>query len=161
MKWQDDPDIRRQLHPRAVRNGLIRTAIIWTPLFLIAGSALLFLVGDKLLAGGGGTWFGIVVLAVVTALLGFQGGQAVLDLFTQPRQLSATVVNRWSRSDAFVFKSHYVRLDGGQILRADSFLLDGVRDGDRVQLTFYPHSAIVVHLEKLTAAGQSQSSLPN
>jgi hypothetical protein len=59
------------------------------------------------------------------------------------------VTRRWSRSDSFVLKSHYLRLESGEILRGNIVLLDGIKAGDRVRVLYYPHSAVIVDLEKL------------
>jgi hypothetical protein len=149
MSWQDDPEIQRQLRERAVRNGILRTALIWTPLFLLAAGALLFFLVDLLTGGDRGTWFLLVVLGLFTTLFGFQAIHALLDLRGEPKSIEDLVVRRWSRTDSFVMRSHYVRLASKQILRGDVDLLDGVREGDRVVVRYYPHSAIIVSCERI------------
>lgn len=149
MNWQDDPEIQRQLRERAVRNGILRTAVVWTPLFVVAAGALLFFLFDVLTGGDRGTWFLLVVLGLFTTLFGFQSIHALLDLRGEPRSAEDLVVRRWSRTDSFVMKSHYIRLAGKQILRGDVDILDGVREGDRVAVRYYPHSAVVVSCERL------------
>jgi hypothetical protein len=149
MAWHDDPEIRRRHAAATVRGGLLRTAIIWMPLFLAAAGAGLFFLADQLLGGDRGSWFLVVVLAILAGLFGFQGMQATLDLFTEPREKTAEVTRRWSRSDSFVLKSHYLRLESGEILRGNIVLLDGIKAGDRVRVLYYPHSAVIVDLEKL------------
>jgi hypothetical protein len=60
------------------------------------------------------------------------------------------VTRRWARSDSFVIKTHYIRLEQ-KILRGDQLILDGIREGDWVEATYYPHSAVLVSVEKRDA----------
>ena len=156
MNWQDDPEIQRQLRERSVRNGILRSAIIWTPLFLITAGALLFFLFDMLTGGERGTWFLLVVLALFTTLFGFQSIHALLELRGEPRETQDVVVRRWSRTDSFVMRSHYIRLASKQILRGDLDLLDGVREGDRVNVRYYPHSAVITWVERIESAEFSE-----
>lgn len=149
MNWQDDPEIQQQLRERGVRNGILRTAIIWTPFFLVCLGALLYFLVDLLMGGHKGTWFLIVVLGLFTTLFGFQSIQALLDLRAQPREVEDLVTRRWTRTDSLVMKSHYVRLSSGQILRGDVVILAEVREGDRVAARFYPHSAVLLSCERI------------
>ncbi|MCC7364133.1 MAG: hypothetical protein IT303_07145 [Dehalococcoidia bacterium] len=147
--WQDDPEIQQRLREGRVRNGILRTAIIWTPLFLVSAVALVYFLADILTGGNQGTWFLIVVLSIFTVLFGFQAIQAIMDLRSEPRHTEDIVTRRWSRSDSLVMRSHYIRLASKQILRGDLDLLMEVKEGDRVSVRFYPHSAILVSLDRL------------
>ncbi len=149
MNWHEDPEIRRPFAIAAARGGLIRTAVIWMPLFVATAVALLFFLFDQLTGGGRGSWFLVIVLAVLTTLFGFQGMQATLDLVGEPLEKTAEVTRRWSRSDSIVMKSHYIRTDSGEILRGNVVLFDGIEPGDRVKVLYYPHSAVVIDLEKV------------
>ena len=149
MKWHEDPEIRRPYATASARSGLIRTAVIWMPLFVLTALALLFFLFDQLSGGDRGSWFLVVVLAVMTTLFGFQGMQATMDLMGEPREKTGEVTRRWSRSDSLVMKSHYIRLDSGEILRGNVILFDGIEPGHRVNVLYYPHSAVVIDLEKV------------
>ena len=46
--WRNDSEIQQQLRERGVRNGILRTAVIWTPLFLVSAVALLYFLFDVL-----------------------------------------------------------------------------------------------------------------
>lgn len=149
MNWQDDPEIQQQLRERGVRNGIVRTAVIWTPFFLLSLGTFLYFLVDLLTGGNKGTWFLIVVLGLFTTLFGFQSIQALLDLRSKPREVDDVVTRRWTRTDSLVMKSHYVRLGAGQILRGDPVTLAEIREGDRVVARFYPHSAVLVACERI------------
>lgn len=149
--WADDPALQDEVRARSVRNGIIRSAIIWTPFFVAIGGLFLFFLFDVLFNGGdnGGTWFLVVVLGIIASLFGFQSIQSLQDLRSEPASTTATIARRWTRSDSIVLKSHYVRLATGQILRGDVVTLAGIKEGDRVALTYYRHSAVIARLDKL------------
>lgn len=150
MNWNDDPELARARRLAAARGKLLRTILIWGPLFLASAAGLLFWAFDRafLDGGHGGTWFLVVVLAILTTLFGFQAIQAVLDYLGEPHTESGLVTRRWTRSDSLVMRTHYIRL-GKTILHGDALILDGIREGDQVEATFYPHSAFLVWVEKL------------
>ena len=148
MNWQNDPEVLRLAQHSGVRSRLLRTVIIWSPFFLACLGGLLFFTFDRVSGGDhGGTWFLVIVLAVMTALFGFQSIQSFLDYVGEPRVETGIVGRRWSRSDSFVIKAHYIRL-GKLILRGDELSLDGIREGDYVEATFYPHSAVLIWVDK-------------
>ena len=47
MNWKDDPHLQAALAENRVRGGLVRSAIIWTPLFLVALGAFVFFAFDE------------------------------------------------------------------------------------------------------------------
>lgn len=146
--WQDDPEIAEQIRIRNVRMGILRSAIIWTPFFVLSLGAFLFFLFDQVTGGDRGSWFLLVVLAIFSLLFGTQSVQSLVDLFGKPRTMEGEVTRRWARNDSFVLRTHYVRIDK-TILRGDRFLLDPIQAGDRVTATFYPHSAVLISIEKL------------
>jgi len=147
--WKDDPDIQQQMRERAVRNGLVRTVVIWSPLFLLTFAALLFFLVDVIVGGGRGTWFLVAVLLLFSTLFGFQAIHALLDLFGEPHAETALVTRKWARNDSLVLRTHYIRLEGGQILHGERDLVGDLKAGDKVRVRYYRHSAVVVELERL------------
>ena len=148
MSWQHDLELEQELRHRRIRGRILRTAVLWTPVFLAVLGLFFFFLYDQLTGGGRSTVFLLVVLALVSLLFGFQAIQAILDLRGKPKEIKGTVTRRWSRSDSFVFKTQYVRI-GRTILRGDPDLLVEIRAGDEVEARFYPHTAIVVSIEKV------------
>lgn len=149
MSWQDDPELQKQMRARSVRGKLLRSAITWGPLFLITLAGTLFYTADILFMDreNGGTWVLVTILGILAVLFGFQAVQAVLDFFDKPRTESGYVTRRWARSDSLVVRSHYMRLER-RILRGDAYLLAEIKEGDHVEATFYPHSAVLVWVDK-------------
>ena len=152
MNWQDDPEIVRANQRAQVRGRLLRSTLIWGPPFLASAAALLFFGFDRAFGGPdyGSTWFLVIVLTVFTGLFGFQAIQSLLDYIGEPEVSTGFVTRRWARSDSLVMRTHYVRV-GKQILRGDVVLLDGIHEGDYVEATFYPHSAVLLWIDKKEA----------
>jgi hypothetical protein len=150
MNWQDDPELQKERYHAGVRSRLLRSILIWGPPFLIALGAFVFFTYDRAVLGGenGGTWFLVIILGVLSLLFGFQAIQSLLDYVGKPVKLTGQVTRRWARSDSFVIKTHYIRV-GKMILRGDQLVLDGIKEGDRVEATYYPKSAVLVWVDKL------------
>jgi hypothetical protein len=157
MNWQDDPELQNTMQRERVRGRLLRSTIIWMPPFLISAAALVFFTVDRfVLHEYGGTIFLLIVLAVLTGLFGFQAIQALLDYVGDPVSETGQVTRRWARSDSFVLKTHYIRV-GKHILRGDQLILDGIREGDWVEATYYPHSAVLISVEKRPPPAEGSS----
>ena len=152
MNWNDDPEIQRKIQEGAVRGRLLRSTLLWGPPFLIAAGAWLFFSFDRILGGSefGSTWFLVVVLTILTLLFGFQAIQSFMDYVGKPEVRSGFVTRRWARSDSLVMRTHYVRVDR-MILRGDQVILDGIKEGDYVEASFYPKSAVLIWVEKREA----------
>ena len=149
MNWLEDDEVRFEMKKRSVRSRIVRSACLWTPLFLLCLGAGIYYLFDTITGGDhGGTWVLVVILTILTLLFGFQAFQSLLDLRAEPHVDRGFVVRRWSRSDSFVMKSHYIRMDK-RILRGDIDLLDGIKEEDYVEVRFYPNSAVLVWVEKL------------
>jgi hypothetical protein len=161
MNWQDDPAVQDALELQRARNRILRSAVIWTPFFVVSLAGLVFFFFDRLLTGGdnGGTWFLVVVLGVLTFLFGFQSIQSLLDIFGHVHESTGLVTRRWSRTDSLVMRSHYFRLDNKQIFHVDTLQHREVKEGDRVRVRYYPHSSLVVKVEKLVPEEEENSSL--
>ncbi len=161
MSWHDDPEVQKQVRLRAARGKLLRSVIIWMPLFLAALAGMVFYTADILFMDReyGSTWVLVTVLTILTILFGFQAIQSLLDFLDRPRTERGFVTRRWARSDSFVVRSHYMRLDK-KILRGDAFLLAEIREGDYVEATFYPHSAVLVWADKLEPPATGETTPP-
>lgn len=148
MNWQSDPDLAAAEAQRRARNGVIRQAVIWTPLFALTFGGLIWALTGKLFFDGGATWFFIVVLSILSFLFGYQGIHAMRDLRHGAEERTGQVQRRWSRTDSFVIRSHYIRLEDKQVYRIDRLFHDDIKEGDEVEITFYPHTAVVIHCHR-------------
>lgn len=146
--WRSDPDIVEREHRRSVRAGIVRSAAIWTPIFAITFAGLLYFGIDRALGDGRATWVLLTILIVLSALFGVQSYQTLSDLRGSTKTVTDRVSRRWTRSDSFIVRSHYIRLNR-LILRGDVYVLDQVKAGDTVEVEYYPHTAIIVALQRL------------
>ena len=152
MNWQADPEIQRNIQEAAVRGRLLRSTLIWGPPFIVSLGSWLFFTYDRIFGGPdyGSTWFLVIVLTVLTGLFGFQAIQSFLDYIGKTRQYTGVVTRRWTRSDSLVLKTHYLRVDK-LIFRGDELILDVIQEGDYVEASYYPRSAVLVWVEKREA----------
>lgn len=150
MNWQSDPELAKLEMERRARNSLIRTALVWTPLFLLTFGALLYVLFDRIVLGGdAGTWFFVGVLILFSILFGYQAFHALLDLRGGPETIEGRVTRRWARTDSLVMRTHYIRLDNRKIFRIDRLFHDDVKVGDSVRVRAYPRSTVVIDIETL------------
>jgi len=130
---------------RSARVSVIRSALLYTPFFLAAlagGGALIWsLAGD--FEGGGVV--GVVILGVVALLTGYQSIQALRDLFAEPVETRGVVKRKWSRSDFFVARSHYLMVKRN-VFRVEPLHFIDTDLGDTVSVIHYPHTATVESL---------------
>lgn len=149
MNWNHDSQLQLAMQEARVRRGLWINTIIWMPIFIIAFALLVFFVADLVLdLDKGGTVFLCVVLAILSGLFGFQGMQSVLDLAGKPKEITGWITRRWARSDSFVIKTHYIRIEKN-IFRVERALHGDVEEGDYVRVRFYPHSAVIIEIQKV------------
>ena len=157
MNWEDDPELQARVYEGRIRGGLIRSALLWTPCFLAVFLLLVYFLFDQATGGERGSWFLIVVLAIFSGLLGFQASQSLMDLRSDPIEATHVVVRRWSKSDSLVMRTHYLQLANKAILHGDKHILEGVKVEDTVVVRYYPHTGVILSVDKAkpTAAEQS------
>ena len=160
-----DPTMQRIEQERRARSSLVRNAVIWMPLFLIAFGALLWFAVDVFFNDGerGGTYFLLVVLSVFSFLFGYQGIHATLDLIQGDTTMEGIVTRRqWNEfvMAAPVIKSHYIRGNRSQIFRIDNYYHGDAKAGDVVRVRYYPRSAVVIELERLEIPLEDDADTP-
>jgi hypothetical protein len=136
------------------RGRLIRDAIIYTPIFLLCAVLLLLMMAgviDRAIVG-------MILLAIVTFLFGYQSIQTLRDLREQPRQFEGAVARRWTKRDGFVVKSHYVAVNKA-IFRIPVDAYMDVKVGDSVRIEAYPHTGMVLRCER-TARPEPEAPEP-
>lgn len=129
---------------RAAHRAVVRTALIYTPLFL-AGIAITTI--SILGIFDAGTVL-TVIEALVTALFGYQSVQAVRDLRAPLVRTEGVIGRRWSRSDFIISRSYYISV-GRNIFPLPIEKWYDLAEDDVVLLTHYPHTTTVVTVEKL------------
>jgi hypothetical protein len=145
--------------PLPGRSALIRSAIFYTPLFLLTLASLLAML-TGLLDGG---IVLIVIAAVAAFLFGYQSIQALRDLRASRLLVTQGAVNRiWSKMDMFISRSYYINvnrnifripIDAYWDLReeAKKMRADGTDEDYRIEVRVehYPHTGNVTKVERL------------
>ncbi len=150
MSEQRFQDERREKIAQA-RRGLWRAAVVWTPLVLAAAVGGIYFVAVQTVGGGGQGWFLPVILLVLATLFGFQSGQAIRDLRGGTHTVAGLITRHWSRIDMLVTRSHYLRIDRRHIFRIDKLQHQLVKQGDYVEIEYYPASMIAARIERKQA----------
>jgi hypothetical protein len=160
MNWRDDPELVMAEQEHSARVKVIRSAVIWIPLFVISLGCWLFFGFDRIFLDGeyGSTWFLMVVLTIFTGLFAFPAIQSLQDIRGGPREEEVKVIRSWSRRDAFVVKNHFLKIESGQILEGNAFAIEGVDDGDRVRVRYYPHSSVLIWARRVDDEGKPEVS---
>jgi len=127
--------------------ALLRTAIVYTPLFA-AGLVLTALsLSGRLDAGPVLT----VIEAVLTLLFGHQSIQSIRDLRSTVVRTEGSIGRKWTKMDFIVSRSHYLSV-GRNIFRVPPVDWHLVEEDDRVLVVHYPHTGTVASVEKLPSS---------
>jgi len=125
------------------RGRLIRDAIFYTPIFVLCAVVLLLMIAgviDRAIIG-------MVLLAIVTFLFGYQSIQTLRDLSTKPGTFEGPIARRWTKRDGFVVKTHYVAVNKAIFrIPVESYL--DLKPGDVVRIEAYPHTGLVLRCER-------------
>lgn len=141
------------------RAALIRSAVFYTPLFVLTlASFLAMLFG--LLDGG---IVLLIIAAIATFLFGYQSIQALRDLRAKELRTTQGPVTRiWSKMDLFVTRSYYINVNRSIFripihaywdLREEAKRMHADRSDEdfriEVRVEHYPHTGNVVAVERL------------
>ena len=142
----DTPTLTQPGAVKRARQTVIRTAIIWTPCCLACVGAAIFVLVD--ISTSGGSWVGFSLASFFAIIFGFQGIHAIRDLAGGPVLSEGTVTRHWTRRDAIVSKTHYIRLSGKEILHVDPTQHMQIKTGDYLHVEFYPGTMRALRIEK-------------
>ncbi len=132
----------RELTPRG---RLLRDAAIYTPLFLACMGILIWMTLDA----GARAPVGMVLLAGMAFLFGYQSLQSLRDLRERPLSITGAISRRWTKRDAFVSKSYYITVDRA-IYRIPVQIYLDLLVRDEVGIVAYPHTGTVLSVERLS-----------
>lgn len=135
------------------RGRLVRDAIIYTPPFLVFAAVLLLMA----FGWGGRPIIGMVIVAFLVFLFGYQSIQSLRDLATEPRDVAGPIARRWAKRDGFLWKSHYISVQKSIYRIPITTYLD-LKAGEAVRVHAYPHTGMVVVVERLTPEGQDAAT---
>jgi hypothetical protein len=145
------------MNPReGARNSVIRSAAIWTPIF-IASTALG--VAFALIAlDSPGAWVSFAIAALIALLSGISALGALRDIYAEPIQTTGVIERKWRKSDALFFRGHYI-LCQKRVFRIPREVYDELPDvGAGVLLEHYPHtSALTAWTRAKVSAGTNET----
>ncbi len=135
---------------RRARRALLRSALIWTPPFVLLTALTAFNL-IRALEGNTEVWIVAVLTGLIALLLAFSSLQALRDLFAIPIGTRGAIDRKWSKSDLFfLFPGHYV-LVHQRIFRVPKATYRAMPDVDGwIDLLHYPYSNTVVDWRALT-----------
>jgi hypothetical protein len=138
-----------QFENRGARGGVIRSAIIYTPLFVIALAVLITIVLQ--VVDGDGSIVLLIIFALVCLVLGFQSISALRDISAEFVETMGPVRRKWSRSDFVFWRSYYVDVEK-KYFSVDRVPYELLQPDDVVVVKHLPHSERVESISRVRPA---------
>jgi hypothetical protein len=146
-------------HRPSARSSLIRTALLYTPLFILLRGALGFVIRELALEPGAGSVAAVVIVGLLAFLTGYQSVQALRDLVAQPMETQGVIHRKWRRNDLFVMHSHYL-LVNRHVFRVEPTDFMELEVDDTVSIVHYPHTDTVESLALLERQSRREDGRP-
>jgi len=131
---------------RAARSSLMRTALVFTPLFLLSLAGIGIIIFNLVREGLSGLIITLVLLSLAAFLTGHQSIQSLRDLRSSPTVSSGLVDRKWSRADLFILRSYYIYV-GRSVFKVTPLIYSELEEGDTVSVNHYPHTNTVIAVE--------------
>jgi hypothetical protein len=131
---------------RAARSSLRRTALVFTPLFLLSLAGIGIIIFNLAREGASGLIITLVLLLLAAFLTGHQSIQSLRDLRSSPTVSGGLVDRKWSRADLFVLRSYYIYV-GRSVFKVTPLIYSELEEGDTVSVNHYPHTNTVIAVE--------------
>jgi hypothetical protein len=131
---------------RAARATLVRTALVFTPLFLLSLAGVGGIIFNLVREGPGGLIITLVLLCLAGFLTGHQSIQSLRDLRSSPRVSSGLIDRKWNRADLFVLRSYYIYVERS-VFKVSPLIYVELEEGDMVSVNHYPHTNTVISVE--------------
>lgn len=149
---------RMQLREGA-HQSVIRSAAIWTPIF-IASTALG--VAFALIAlDSPGAWVSFAIAALIALLSGVSALGALRDIYSEPIQTTGVIERKWRKSDVFIFRGHYI-LCRKRVFRIPREIYDELPEvGSGVLLEHYPHTSALTAWAKAQVSAGTKETEPS
>ncbi|MSQ61661.1 MAG: hypothetical protein EXR43_03655 [Dehalococcoidia bacterium] len=135
----DSPGASRSA--RQARRSVTRTALFYTPLFLIALGAFFYLFQRQVEDGSAG-WVAVVIVGLAAVLFGVQAMLALRDLGSGLTETRGRVIRKWTRSEMLVSRGHFLRVEG-DIFRVSPLIYREILENDDVIVLHLPHTNTV------------------
>nr|AIE95471.1 hypothetical protein [uncultured marine group II/III euryarchaeote AD1000_66_E09] len=145
---------------KQARKGIVRSIAWTTPLF-ITGISLSIFTAILALDGRTSLWLTCGITSCISALSGGTAIAAWRDLFSEPRDTEGFINRKWTKSDVFIFRGHYIMV-GKRIFRIRKNTYGAMpEEGQGIYLQHYPHTNTVVHWEKIKSPGVNLELSPS
>ena len=131
---------------RAARAALVRTALVFTPLFLLSLAGMGGVIFNLAREGPSGLIITLVLLCLAGFLTGHQSIQSLRDLRSSPRVSSGLIDRKWNRADLFVLRSYYIYVERS-VFKVSPLIYVELEEGDMVSVNHYPHTNTVISVE--------------
>lgn len=133
------------------RGGLVRMALLFTPLAGISGGGVAWL-GLLLVGGEVGALIGLTVVGLVLFATGYQARAALRDLRAAPVATTGAILRK-RRPGIFLWlgRTHYLRLaEGAFVVSVPAY--HELEEGDEVEIDHWPHTHRVIRVRLLRRA---------
>lgn len=128
---------------RRARRGLVRSALITTPPFVLFTVLTTFNL-IRAAEGNSGVWIVTALTALITILFATTAVKSLLDLFGDPIEVSGLIKKKWIRSDFFLLRRYYVEV-GDVIFRVRKDQFRSLPAADRpIGIYHFPHTQTVI-----------------
>jgi hypothetical protein len=124
----------------------MRTALVFTPLFLLSLAGIGIIIFNLVREGLSGLIITLVLLSLAAFLTGHQSIQSLRDLRSSPTVSSGLVDRKWSRADLFILRSYYIYV-GRSVFKVTPLIYSELEEGDTVSVNHYPHTNTVIAVE--------------
>jgi len=144
---------------KRAKRGIVRSAIWLTPVFIVSTAAAVFLLSDSV-GGSASLWVAFALTALLALLSGVSALGAWRDLFAEPRDTEGVILRKWTKSELFVFRGHYIMV-GKRVLRVRKDTYRDMPDaGDRIYLNHYPHTNALVRWQHIDTPPPREATAP-
>ena len=139
------------------KNAVLRSALLFTPFLAITLFGLGFIVREIATEGAtGGRIVGLVLVASVALLLGYQVVQSIRDLLSETVETVGEVERSWTRKEMFLFRNSYVFLDRN-VYRVPPEQYLELSPGDKVRIVHLPHTGVVETIERIGSEDETKA----
>jgi len=147
-------DLRQHQRPDA-RRSVVRSAMIWTPVF-VASAALSVQLAIVALDDSPGAWVSFAITALIALLSGVSAFGALRDLYAEPIDTVGAIDRKWRKSDVLLFRGHYL-LIGKRVFRIPREIYDAMPDvGSPIRVEHYPHTNALISWSRVQRQAESR-----
>lgn len=137
------------------RRSVIRSAMIWTPVF-VASAAVSVQLAIVALDDSPGAWVSFAITALIALLSGVSAFGALRDLYAEPIETVGAIDRKWRKSDVLLFRGHYL-LIGKRVFRIPRDIYDAMPDvGSPIRVEHYPHTNALISWSRVERPAESR-----